>query len=185
MRKFIVGRVLMVVAAALLVSGPAFAAPPADYTTTSPLGVMGNVGIPVFGGFQVVGDVGINHKNESGAGLNVGTLAFGGRYVIGIDPSGTVKPFVEGLGGIALLNAPDLGTQKGFTWGVGAGVDVMALRWAGVRLQVNYFHTQLESGGPTLSQIRFGIGLCLGSKVKVAGGWAPARLKASNVNNPV
>lgn len=138
-----------------------FAAPPADYTTTSPLGVMGNVGIPVFGGLLVVGDVGLNHKNESGAGINVATITGGLRYVVGVDPSGTVKPFVEGLAGIGVLNAPDYGTHKGFAWGVGAGVDVMALRWAGLRVQVNYFHAQLESGG-----------------------WAPSRLKASNINTP-
>ena len=147
MRKILVGRILMVVAAVLLVSGPV-CAQSGEYTATSSLGVMGNLAIPVFGGLQVV-----------------------------------VKPFVEGLAGVGVLNAPDYGTHKGFAWGVGAGVDVMALRWAGVRLQVDYFHTQLESGGPALSQVRFGIGLCLGSKVKAAGGWAPARLKATNINN--
>ncbi len=182
MRKILVGRILMVVAAVLLVSGPV-CAQSGEYTATSSLGVMGNLAIPVFGGLQVVGDVGINHKNESGAGINVATITGGVRYVIGVEPSGTVKPFVEGLAGVGVLNAPDYGTHKGFAWGVGAGVDVMALRWAGVRLQVDYFHTQLESGGPALSQVRFGIGLCLGSKVKAAGGWAPARLKATNINN--
>ena len=182
MRKLSVGRILMVVAAVLLVSGPVFAQS-TDYSANSSLGVMGNLAVPVFGGLHVVGDVGFNHKNESGAGFNVATITGGVRYVIGVEPSGTIKPFVEGLAGIGVLNAPDFGTHKGFTWGVGAGVDVMALRWAGVRLQVNYFHTQLESNGPTLSQVRFGIGLCLGGKVKAAGGWAPARLTASNINN--
>jgi hypothetical protein len=140
---------------------------------------MGNAGISLIHGIAVVGDVGINHKNESGAGINVGTITGGLRYSIGVDPSGTVKPFVEGLAGFGVVNAPDYGTHKGFTWGVGAGVDVMALRWAGVRAQVDYFHMQMENSGPTVSQVRFGIGICLGGRVKVAGGWAPSRLSGS------
>ena len=178
MRKVLVGRILVVVAAALLVSASAFAQS-TEYSTSTSLGVMGNVGIPVIHGISVIGDLGISHKNESGAGINDATITGGLRYTVGIDPSGTVKPFVEGMAGIAVLNAPDYGTHKGFAWGVGAGVDVMALHFAGLRAQINYFHSQMESGGPTVSQIRFGLGLCLGSKVKVAGGWAPSHLKAT------
>lgn len=180
MRRAFAGRVLAVAVLGLLVAGPVLAQP-ADYSGNSSLGVMGNVGIPVFGGIQVVGDVGINHKNDAGAGVNFGTVTLGGRYVVGVEPSGTVEPFVEALAGVGILNAPDYGTHKGFTWGVGAGVDVMALRWAGVRVQINYFRTQLENNGPTLSQVRFGIGLSLGGRLKAAGGWAPSRLRATSI----
>jgi hypothetical protein len=179
MRRVSAGCILAVVALTSLLAAPVFAQS-TDYTATSSLGVMGNLAIPVFGGFQVVGDVGLNHKNESGAGVNVGTITGGVRYVIGVEPTGTIKPFVEGLAGVGVVNAPGYGTHKGFAWGAGAGVDVMALRWAGLRLQVDYFHAQMESGGPTVSEVRFGIGLCLGGRIKAAGGWAPARLTASS-----
>ena len=177
MRKFSVACVL---AAVVLMAGPVLAQT-SEYTTSSYIGVMGNVGIPVFRGIQVVGDVGINHKNDSGAGINFGTITGGARYVFPVKSAGTIKPFVEGLVGVGILNVPDYGTHKGVAWGVGAGVDVMALRWAGVRAQINYFRTQLENNGPTLEQVRFSIGLCLGRKVKVAGGWAPSHLKATNI----
>lgn len=176
MRKVALGVVL----AAVLMAAPVFAQT-GEYTATSSLGVMGNIAIPVFGGINVVGDVGFNHKNESGAGINFATATGGARYVLGLDPTGTIKPFVEGLVGLGFLNAPGIGTHKGFTWGVGAGVDVMALHWAGVRLQVDYLHTQIENNGPRLSQVRFGIGLALGGRVKVAGGWAPTHVKVTNI----
>ena len=106
MRRVSMGRILAVATLGLLVAGPVFAQT-SDYTTTSSLGVMGNVGVSVIHGISIVGDLGINHKNESGAGLNVGTVTGGVRYAFGIDPSGTVKPFVEGLAGIGVLNAPE------------------------------------------------------------------------------
>jgi hypothetical protein len=180
MRRVSVGCILAGVALALLVSGPVLAQT-TDSTLNTSLGVFGNAGISVIHGINVVGDIGISHKNESGIGINHGTLTFGGRYVVGVDPSGTLKPFVEGLGGVGFLNAPGYGTQHGFTWGVGAGLDVMALHWAGIRAQINYFHTQLPNNF-AVSEVRFGIGLALGGRVKVAGGWAPTRLTAKNVN---
>ncbi len=183
MRKVAVGRAVVVLALALLASGPALAQT-SDYSTNSALGVMGNMSVGLLRGVELVGDFGFNHKSESGAGVNVGTITGGARYVFAVEPSGTVKPFVEGLMGIGLVNAPDLGTEKGFTWGVGAGTDIMALKFAGLRVQVNYFRMQLPNS-VTLSQIRFGLGLSLGGRVKAAGGWAPARLSATIPNNPI
>ncbi len=185
MRKVVVGRVLIVAALALLASGPVMAQTTStDYSATSALGVMGNVSVGLLRGVELVGDFGFNHKNESGAGINIATVTGGARYVFAVEPSGTVKPFVEGLVGVGVLNAPDLGTEKGFTWGVGAGTDIMSLKWSGLRVQVNYFRMQLPNS-VTLSQIRFGLGLSLGGRVKTAGGWAPARLSATIPNNPV
>jgi hypothetical protein len=166
-------RVLAVVVLALSVGGSAFAQSDSA-STTAPVGAMFNVAGTVLSGFQVVGDVGYVYKD----GFSLTTYTGGVRYLISVDPTGRVTPFVEALAGGGRIGMGDVGSATGVTFGAGAGVDVKALSAAGLRLQVNYFHTQKY--GVAIHEVRFGVGVSFGNKlVKVAGGWAPSWLKAT------
>lgn len=170
MRRVSVARILAAVAVACLAAGPVFAEPVGGGSTTAPVGVMFNVAGTVLPGFQVVGDLGYSHKD----GVSFSTFTGGVRYLIHVDPTGSVVPFVEGLVGGGRVVVSDVDSLNGFAYGVGAGVDVKVFRNANARFQVNYFRTQRY--GVTFDQFRFGAGVSFGGLIRAAGGWAPSRL---------
>jgi hypothetical protein len=173
MRSTHTARVLAIVVGLFLVGGSAFAQSISD-STTAPIGAMFNVGVTVWPGIQVVGDVGVNHKDDA----NIGTATGGVRYVFGVEPSGSVKPFVEALAGAGFLNASGFDTETAFAWGVGGGMDIKAIAGPGLRVQVNYFH--MQKYGVSINEVRLGLGLSFGNKLfRAAGGWAPSWLKGS------
>ncbi len=172
MRKVSVGRVLAVVALALLVAGPVFAqgkdivvaggwAPTYLFANGAnefaPIGVMFDVGVPVASNVQVVGDFGWNYKNSEHLVTGTG----GVRYVVS-QGVGKPAPFVEGLAGLGYVNG---GPGAGFAFGVGGGVDIpMSNKGIAVRAQVNYFRLQISGVG--FNSIRFGIGISTAAGTK-------------------
>jgi opacity protein-like surface antigen len=160
----------------LAVSGAAFAQTSDDSTTTA-AGVMADVGVTVFPHLQVVGDVGYAHKY----GTSLTTFAGGLRYLIPVDRTGRITPFVEGLVGGAHLSAGEDGSTNAATFGGGGGVDIQAYQQTSIRLQVNYFHTQKY--GVAIHEVRFGMGVSFGNKLlRVAGGWAPTWAKVKGAS---
>ncbi len=175
MRRVSVGRVLAVVALALLVAGPAMAqdkeivvaggwAPQwlsvEGNSTTAALGLFANVAGTVFPNVQIVGDLGYGSKD----GGSLTTFTGGVRYVIPAQMDGKAKPFVEGLIGGGRVNFGDIGSATGIAFGVGGGVDVKAYNNMNVRFQVNYFQTRKYGVG--VNEVRFGIGISGGTKIK-------------------
>jgi hypothetical protein len=161
MRKVSIGRVLAVLALALLFAGPAHAqgivfaggwAPQwVDAQGTSefvPLGLFVNVAGTVAPNVQIVGDLGWGRKN----GDNLTTFTGGVRYLIP-QSGGKATPFIEGLVGGGNIT----GGGTGFAFGVGGGVDVKAMDQVNVRFQVNYFMTRVS--GVNINEVRFGIGI--------------------------
>ena len=185
MRRISAGRVLAVVALALLVAGPVSAqdkelvvaggwAPQIDFAgggnTTVPLGVMFNVAVPIAPKLQVVGDFGWARKSEGGATLNFLTATGGVRYAIPTKSGGSASPFVEGLVGLGYLSGSidtgDLvgsGSATGIAFGFGGGVDVKANATINLRIQANYFLNRIS--GVNLSEVRFGIGISSATKM--------------------
>ncbi len=175
MRKVVMGRVLAGVAVLCLMGAPAFAFPVGDSTTNAPAGVMFNVGAAVFPHVQVVGDFGYNRKD----GGSFTTYTGGLRLMVPIDPTGRVTPFVEALAGGGHRNF-GYGWTNATTFGAGAGVDLKAITSTGLRLQVNYFHTQKY--GIAIQEVRFGVGVSVGNLLfRAAAGWAPSWLKQTGV----
>lgn len=176
------GRVMVVVALALLAAGTA-TAQDKDFvvaggwapqwvaveggSTTFPLGVMFNVAVPVAPRIQVVADVGYSHKSEGGVGVGLMTLTGGLRYYVPAERSNKISPFVEGMAGLGYASA-DIGglsgSQTGFALGFGSGVDVKTTDNLGIRLQVNYFLNRVA--GMSFHEFRFGIGLSASTKLK-------------------
>jgi hypothetical protein len=184
MRENSVGRILAVVALALLVAGPVFAqdkslvvaggwAP--QYltanggSTTAPLGLFGDVAVSVTKNIQIVGDLGYAHKSnieDSGVNASFLTATGGGRYVIPSGGNGKMSPFVEGLVGLSYISAgfgEASGSQTGYAVGIGGGVDVQASGKLNVRVQANYFLNRIS--GMNFNEIRFGIGISAASKM--------------------
>ncbi len=175
MRRISVGRVLAVVALALLVAGPALAQDkevvvaggwaPQYFSAegsglTVPLGLFGNVAVSVAKNIQIVGDIGYARKSESGANVSFMTATGGGRYVVPSGSNGKVSPFVEGLVGLGYISAGIEGMSGSATaiaFGVGGGVDVPATGKLNVRLQANYFMNRIS--GVNISEFRFGLGI--------------------------
>ena len=172
MRKVSVGRVLAVVALALLVAGPVFAqgkdivvaggwAPTYLFangsSTFAPIGVMFDVGVPVAPNVQVVGDFGWNYKDSEHLVTGTG----GVRYVVS-QGKDKPAPFVEGLAGLGYVNG---GPGAGFAFGFGGGVDVpLPNKAIAVRAQVNYFRLQISGVG--FNSVRFGIGISTAAGTK-------------------
>lgn len=182
MRRVSVGRVLAVVALALLVAGPVFAqgkevvvaggwAPTyisvEGGSTTAPLGFMGNVAVSVVPKVQLVIDLGYARKSESGASLSFTTVTGGVRYAVPMGPNTAVSPFVEGLVGLGSVSGSIEGlgsaSETAFTFGFGGGVDVKASGKLNVRLQANYF--QARKYGVGVNLFRFGIGISTATKL--------------------
>lgn len=174
MRRVSVGRILAVVALALLVAGPVFAqdkeivvaggwAPTwgsaQGNSITVPLGLWFDVAGSVVPNVQIVGDLGYARKD----GGSMTTFTGGARYVFS-QVGGTAKPFVEGLVGGGNLSGVGGYSGTGFTYGVGGGVDIKAYENVNARLQVNYFQTRLDGVG--INQVRFGVGISFASKLK-------------------
>ncbi len=171
MRRVSVGRVLAVVALALLVAGPAMAqdkeivfaggwAPSwvdvQGHSEFIPAGLFVNVAGTVVPNVQIVGDLGWGRKY----GENVTTFTGGVRYLVPAQADGKMKPFVEGLVGGSNVT----GGGTGVAFGVGGGVDVKAYNNANVRFQINYFLNRIS--GVNVNEVRFGIGISAASKIK-------------------
>jgi opacity protein-like surface antigen len=172
MRKVSVGRILAVMALALLVSGPVFAqdivvaagwAPQwlsaSGSSTTAPMGVMFNVAGSVMPNIFIVGDLGYAHKD----GASLTTFTGGVRYAIPMQDA-KARPFIEGLVGGGNVSGVGGYSGTGIAFGIGGGVDVKALENVNVRLQLNYFQTRKYGVG--INEVRFGIGISGGTKIK-------------------
>jgi opacity protein-like surface antigen len=138
-------------------------------STTAPLGLFGDVAVSVTKNIQIVGDFAYARKSnieDSGVDASFLTATGGGRYVIPTGSNGKVSPFVEGLVGLSYISAgieEASGSQTGFAFGVGGGVDVQASGKLNVRLQANYFLNRIS--GMNFNEIRFGIGISIASKM--------------------
>jgi opacity protein-like surface antigen len=159
-------------ALALLLAGPVFAqdivvaggwAPQwisaSGNSTTAPMGVMFNVAGSVLPNIFIVGDLGYAHKD----GASLTTFTGGVRYAIPMSDA-KARPFVEGLVGGGNVSGVGGYSGTGIAFGVGGGVDVKALENVNVRLQVNYFQTRKYGVG--INEVRFGIGISGGTKIK-------------------
>ncbi len=167
MRRLLVGRALAVVALTVLMAGSAHAqgivvaagwAPSylsaEGSSTTAPVGAMFNVAGSVFPFAKIVGDLGYLRKDG-------GTLLTGTAGIrLGAPTVAKVSPFVEGLVGLGRLSV-DGGSNTGFAYGFGAGVDIKAVPIVGLRLQANYFRTRQM--GVSFNQFRLGLGISLSS----------------------
>jgi hypothetical protein len=171
MRVSSISRVLVVLVVTLLMAGPVLAQDKGivfgggwapqwvgthGHLNVIPAGLFVNVAGTVVSNLQVVGDLGWSNK----VGVNLTTFTGGLRYLVRKGTNGKAMPFVEGLVGGCNISNPIYGT--GFAAGVGAGVDVKALRNANVRIQVNYFLNRNE--GVNINEIRVGIGISANAK---------------------
>jgi hypothetical protein len=160
MRSLSVGRILAVVALALLLAGPAVAqdkafvvaggwAPVYGGSTFVPLGLFVNGSFPVASNISILGDVGYQYKS----GLSILEATGGVRYWVPVQGKNSVMPFVEGSAGLG-YGSYSGASRTVFAWGFGGGVDVpIPNQSVGVRVQVDYYRL---FGG---NAIRFGIGI--------------------------
>ena len=161
--------VLVVVALALLLAGPAVAQDKAVVVAAgwapgyafgqgqgefAPLGLFVNASFPVNPNISILGDIGWNHKS----GVDVVEATGGVRYWVPVSGKNQPAPFVEGSAGLGYIGVSDFGTGTGFAFGFGGGVDVpVPNKNIAVRIQVNYIRFQVSGFGA--NAIRFGVGI--------------------------
>lgn len=117
-----------------------------------PLGFDVNAAIPIVSNFQLMADLGYNHKYS----VDLFDLAIGARYMIPTAKTDSVTPFGEALLGLGHIGVADA-SGTGLAFGFGAGADVKAISHFNLRIEAQYMRYQVSGFGANELRLILGV----------------------------